>query len=310
MTRETFGTLSDGRPVERFTLAAGDLTARVLTLGAALQDLRLAGIPQPLTLGSEHLADYEGPMRYAGTVVGPVANRIAGASAVIDGKRHRFEANEGRNTLHGGFTGTHGRVWEEIDQGPARVTLGLTLADGEGGFPGTRRLSARFAAEAPARLTLTLTAETDAPTLINLANHSYWHLAGPGAPQELRSPAERYLPVDAEKLPTGEVAPVEDTRFDFRTARPVGGQGYDHCLCLAPARRPLARAAELTGGDLRMTMETTEPGLQVYDGRADGWVALEAQGWPEAPSRPDFPSVLLRPGERYEQVTRWSFARA
>lgn len=309
MTCESFGTLADGRPVERLTIAAGDLTVRILTFGAALQDLRLAGVAHPLTLGSDDLADYQGPMRYAGTIVGPVANRIAGASAEIDGRRHHFEANDGRNTLHGGRTGTQGRVWEVLRHGSAELALGLTLDDGEGGFPGNRRITARFVAEAPARLTLTLAAETDAPTLVNLANHSYWRLGGPGAPQELRSPAERYLPTGAENLPTGEIAPVESTRFDFRTPRRVGGQGYDHCLCLARARRPLTRAAELAGGGLRMAMETTEPGLQVFDGHAEGWVALEAQGWPDAPNRPEFPSILLRPGTRYEQVTRWRFER-
>ncbi|MDH3264530.1 MAG: galactose mutarotase, partial [Paracoccaceae bacterium] len=146
-----FGSPAGGRPVERLTIAAGELTARILTFGAALQDLRHAGVAHPLTLGSENLADYEGPMRTAGTIVGPVANRIAGATAMIDGQRHRFEANEGRNTIHGGSAGTQGKVWELRDEGPAHVTLGLTLADGEGGFPGTRRLTARFAAEAPAR---------------------------------------------------------------------------------------------------------------------------------------------------------------
>lgn len=307
MSREVFGRLPDGRAVERLAIGAGALSARVLTLGAGLSDLRFEGAP--LTLGSEALADYLGPLRYAGTVVGPVANRISGACARIDGRRFGFAANEGTATLHSGPEGTHGQLWQVLDHGPDALSLGLTLADGLGGFPGRRRLAARFAIAAPAALTLTLTAETDAPTLINLANHSFWHLDGQEGAQTLASPAAHYLPTDARKIPTGEIAPAAGTRFDFRTPRPVGGRGYDHCLCLSRARGPLALAATLAGGGLEMRMETTEPGLQVYDGNPAG-VALEAQGWPDAPNRPAFPSVLLRPGDRYRQVTRWSFRPA
>lgn len=326
-----FGTLPDGQPVERLELAAGELSVAILTLGAILQDVRLAGVEHSLTLGSGDLAAYEGPMAYFGAVVGPVANRVAGATCVVDGKRLSLVPNErGRTTLHGGALGTHARIWEVLDHGPDHATLALTLPDGEEGWPGTRRLTARFRVLPPATLEMVLEAETDAPTPVNLANHSYWCLGPDGLTgHKLQIAADRYLPVDADLIPAGPPAAVTGTAFDFRSPAAIGPQGaasYDHNFCLTEARRPLAEAVRLTGpSGLVLTIETTEPGLQVYDAARldtgdfrghDGapygphaGVALEAQGWPDAPNRPDFPPVLLRPGETYRQVTRWSFGR-
>lgn len=308
--RDIFGTTASGETVERIVLRAGDLTVTILTLGARVQDLRLAGVGHPLTAASGSLADHEGPQRYHGAIVGPVANRIAGAAATVDGRACRFPANEGPNTLHSGPRGTHARVWTVAEAAPARATLTLTLPDGDGGFPGNRLLTAAFRVESPARLVLDLTATTDAPTPMNLANHSYWCLNGPGqGGMTLRSPASRWLPVDAAKLPTGQVADVTDTAFDLRGGRAIGGQGYDHTLCLSPlSTHPPAPAAELSGAGVTMLLETTAPGLQVYDGLPDG-VALEPQGWPDALNRPQFPPVILHPGMVWRQETRWAFSR-
>lgn len=331
MTRiDPFGQLPDGRPVQRVRLAAGELSAAVLTWGAVLQDVRLAGVPWPLTLGGPDLAAYAGgPMQYCGSVVGPVANRISGATASIDGRQCRFEANiDGRATLHGGSTGTHAQLWQIADAAPDALTLALTLPDGLGGFPGTRRLRATFRLEPPATLTLTLATETDAPTPVNLANHSYWSLDGSAdhTGHRLTVAADRYLPTDALKLPR-DPTPVAGTPFDFRAGRVLTPpEGLDHNLCLAEARRPLTEAAELTGrSGVRLRLATTEPGLQVYD--AEGYssapfpghaghpygshagLALEAQGWPNALNRPDFPPILLRPGKTLEQTTRFRFDR-
>lgn len=308
MTRAPFGTLASGDRVERLTIAAGDLTASVLTLGAILQDVRLAG--RPLTLGSDSLADYERDMRFFGPVVGPVANRIAGAEAEIDGRTCRFPATEGPNTLHGGPLGTHARLWEVVAQGAARLTLRLRLPDSAEGFPGNRTFTARFEAEAPATLRLTLTAETDAPTLVNLTNHSYWQMGEAGAPQTFRAAAARRVALDSAKIPTGETPAVEGTAFDFRSGRAVGRGAYDLCLILADARRALTPVATLTGGSLALDLATTEPGLQIYDGAAPGALALEAQNWPGATHHPHFPTDLLRPGEVRAQVTEWRFRRA
>lgn len=309
--RSNFGTTASGEMVERVVIAAGDLTVTLLTLGARVQDLRLQGIAHSLTASGDRLADHEGPLCYHGAIVGPVANRIAGASAVIDGRACRFPANEGPNCLHSGPRGTHARVWQVADAGPDRATMTLDLPDGEDGFPGTRHLRAAFAVEPAGRLILELTARTDRPTPMNLANHSYWCLNGPGqGGMTLRSPAARWLPVDAANLPTGEVAAVEGTRFDFREGRAVGGQGYDHNLCLAPlAFHPPAPAAELAGEAVSLLIETTAPGLQVFDGLPEG-VALEPQGWPDAPNRAAFPAVILHPGQVWRQETRWSFRQS
>ena len=175
-----FGTMTDGRAVDAVRLQRGELTVTVLTLGAILQDVRLAGAPWSLTLGSDQIAAYDhGPMAYHGAVVGPVANRIAGARAPLDGRMLRFDANEaGRTCLHGGSTGLATRVWEIADAGLHHLTLRLTLADGDGGFPGNRVCDAAFVLGSDADLTLTLSAATDAPTLMNLTNHSFWSLDG------------------------------------------------------------------------------------------------------------------------------------
>ena len=318
-----FGTTRDGHEVHALSLAAGELNVTLLTYGAIVQSVRLSGVPHDLTMGSDRIADYETAMPYNGALIGPVANRISGASAEIDGRRYRFEANQGgRHTLHCGSTGFQTRIWSVLDHGRAHATLGLHAPDGLGGFPGNREITARFELVAPATLTLSLHATTDAPTLMNLANHSYWSLDG--APtwegHSLGIAADHVLTCDDEVIPTGEIRPVAGTPFDFR--RPVrlapGAPALDHNFCLARARGPLREAARLTGASgLSMTLATTEPGLQIYDGRLPvrpgsppyGALAIEAQGWPDAPNRPEFPSVLLTPEARYSQRTEWRFTR-
>ena len=324
-----FGTTSRGEAVHRLTLSDGPLTAAILTWGSNLQDVRLAGVPHSLTLGSPEFAPYEGPLASAGGLIAPVANRISGAAAPLDGRTVELEERPGEGlTLHSGSGGTHRKLWRVEDRGPAHALLAVDLPAGEAGFPGERRLTARWRAEGAA-LTLTVEATTDAPTWINVANHSYWNLDGSEtiAGHVLDCPADRYLPADDDGLVTGEVAPVDGTPLDFRGGRTLaaGAPHVDHCLVLSDARRDLEDAATLTGASgVGMTLATTEPGLQVYDGwklkdvgspdhggrplAAHRGVALEAQGWPDAPNRPGFPSVRLDPGETYRQVTRWTFA--
>ncbi len=322
-----FGTTSSGDPVQAIHLRGGELTAVILTRGAILQDLRLAGVPRSLTLGTDQLAAYEGRMAYFGAVVGPVANRISAAQASIAGKAYRFPPNEGPNLLHGGAAGTHAKLWQIEDIAADSLTLALTLPGGEGGFPGTRRLQARYALSDSA-LTLTLSATTDAETLINLAHHGYWNLDGSAttAGHSLRIAADHYLPVDGALLPIGEIRPVQGV-FDLRKGRVLDlTEGYDHNFCLSAAPRPLAFAAELTGkSGTRMTIETTAPGLQIYDGRAIATapapghsgqpygpyagLAIEPQHWPDAPANPGFPPITLSPGEPYEQTSRFTFTR-
>ena len=316
-----FGTANGGKPVEAITLRRGNLTARVLTWGAVLQGLWLEGVAYSLTLGSDQLADYEGAMRHHGAIIGPVANRISGAAAEIGGRSCRFDANQdGRICLHSGWAGTHRQVWEVAAADQASVTLAIDLADGVGGFPGNRRITARYALSNDALL-LTIQAQTDALTPLNVAHHGYWNLDGSPtwAGHRLRVAADHYLPVTTDFTPDGTVAEISGA-MDFRQDRTIapGDPSLDHNFCLSRARGTLRDVLWLTGrGGLTLTLATTEPGVQVYDGRDairplrgryEG-LALEPQFWPDALSHPDFPSILLAPRQAWQQQTRWRFSR-
>ncbi len=318
-----FGTTADGRAVDQIALASGDLTVNLLTLGAIVQDVRLAGVAHSLTLGSDRLADYESTMRYHGALIGPVVNRLAGAQAVIAGKTHHFEANQGNDImLHSGAAGTQFKIWQIADHGPTHATLTLDLTAGEGGFPGNRHVTARFTVSPPATLSLDLTVTTDAPTIVNFANHSYWNLDGTDCwnGHSLRIAADHALPTDDDFVATGEIAAVADTPLDFREARTirVGAPLLDNNWCLSDAPQPLRDVLWLRGqSGVMLTLATTCPGVQVYDGRAairpgkthhEG-LAIEAQDWPNAPAHPTFPSITLNPGDTYARQTVWRFSR-
>jgi aldose 1-epimerase len=289
--------------------------------------VRLAGEPHSLTLGSPDLGAYLGPMRFFGCVVAPVANRIGGASATIDGVVHRFEANFGPHTLHSGSAGTQGKVWRVTAADERSVAMQVDMVDGEGGFPGHRTLRATWAVSPPATLTLTLDAVTDRPTPLLVAHHPYWNLDGSEdwEGHALQVAAERYLPADAIDRPTGEVATVGGTPFDFRAGcRIPWGPKLDNSLVLSDRRRPLTPVATLTGASgLGLDIATTEPALHLYDGHGaaapgvrghDGrhhgpcaGVALEPQFWPDAMSHPHFPDVILRPDAPWTAQTRYTF---
>lgn len=318
-----FDHMPDGRPVEAIRLQGKCLSATVLTMGATVQDLRLVRVPHPLVLGFPRLAPYLGDGVYVGALVGRVANRIGGARFVLDGREIPVDANEGQNLLHGGRDGLHHQIWAIEDQGRDHVALCLDLPDGHMGFPGNLTIRAVISVTGDA-LSFDLSATCDAPTPVNLAHHGYFILDDSGdiRGHRLRVAADHYLPVDAGLIPTGEIAPVANTAFDFRVGRNIGPAGYDHNLCLGPRRQALRPVAELSGASgLAMVIETTEPGLQLYDGRhfdgiagLDGrrygpfaGVALETQGWPDAVNHPHFPDTILRPGEVYRAITRYGF---
>ncbi|SDI32968.1 aldose epimerase family protein [Aliiruegeria lutimaris] len=331
MTRDPFGSLKDGRPVERITLENDAIRASIITLGATLQDLRMAGCDRPLTLGSNTVTDYEdgGDLHYFGAIVGPVANRIYKARTVFDGRELQFDANGlGGHVLHGGAAGLHHKLWQVEEATQTRVLLSATAEDGEGGFPGNRRFEAEFVLEG-AGLTLKLRAETDAPTLMNLANHSYWNLGDKDDfhGHQLQIDADTYLPCDDTDIATGEIRDVAGTEMDFRIARALTSDDViDNNFCLSEQRVPLRQVGSLTGPDgVRLGIETTEPGLQIYDTRhlpAEGvpghdgkvyrpraGVAIEAQFWPDAPTHPTFPAIRMEPGEAWEQTTRFTFSQ-
>ena len=317
-----FGTTVAGQTVHKITIAHGDLSAAILTKGATLQSVRLAGVAHDLTLGSDRLADYEGKMRHHGSLVAPVVNRLTGARAPIGGKTFQFEANQSaRHTLHFGAMGSQHKVWDIAEASDSAVTLALTLPAGEGNMPGNRPVRATFAIT-EGGLRLDVTATSDALTLFNVANHSYWNLDGSDtwAGHQLQIAAERYLPVTQDLCPTGEIAAVDGSIFDLRRMRAItpGTDAYDHNFCLSDTRQGLREVLWLRGASgLTMTIATTEAGVQVYDGRGgqrpgrglyEG-LAIEPQMWPDAPNHADFPSIELQPGQTYHHTTVWAFAK-
>ncbi|MEY4983521.1 MAG: hypothetical protein RIR62_1787 [Pseudomonadota bacterium] len=316
-----FGTTADGHPVQKVTLGSGDFTAALLTYGAILQSVRLTGVPHDLTLGSDRIADYEGQMRYHGSLIGPVVNRIANAAATLDGRPLRFQANQdGRHCLHSGSTGSQHRHWRLAEATDVTCVMTLALPDGEGGFPGNRRITARWEVERPATLRLELTVTTDAPTFVNFANHSYWNLDGSDtwAGHKLRVAAPEVLRLTEALIPTGEILPVGGGPLDLRRGKLIspGSPALDTCFVLGRGREMLRDVLWLDGlSGVSMTVATTEPGIQVYDGRdairpgrrAFEGLAVEAQFWPDAPNHPAFPPIRLNPDEASVQVTEWRF---
>ena len=323
MTITTFGTTRTGTPVQRLTLQHGRLRVSLLTWGAALHGVWLDGVDHNLTLSSDRLADYEDALPYHGTLIAPVINRLTNGSAPIGGQLHQFEPNQdGRHSLHSGATGSHRQVWDVIDHSPTSATLALVLADGTGGFPGDRRMTARYSLQNQA-LQLHITATTTQLTLMNAGNHSYWNLDGTPtwAGHRLRIAADRTLHTTSDLTPTGSIQRTADTPLDLREARQIapGSPPLDTCFCLADQNRRLTECLWLTGQNgLKLTLATTAPALQVYDGRAairpgrvayEG-LAIEAQGWPDAPNHPHFPGIDLHPGQLWQQTTEWHFSPA
>jgi aldose 1-epimerase len=308
-------------------IASGALSARVLTYGAALQDVRLAGHGHALTLGGPDLAAYEGPFNSFGTVIGPYANRMRDACAPLDGTVLRFAPNLPDGHLLHSPPGLHRAVWQVAEAGADHVTLALELAHMADGFPGARRVTARYSVAGGA-LRLDLRMVTDRPTLASLANHSYWCLDPvPGIDGHiLQVIADATTELDAGLVATGRTLPVAGTEYDFRTPRELAPlDRLDINFCLSDAATPLRPVAILTGrSGITMEMATTAPGLQVYDGQgidaqgrkghggiaygARAGLALEAQIWPDAANNPGFAPARIDAAAPFEQVTEWRFS--
>ncbi|MGP4013558.1 aldose epimerase family protein [Streptomyces sp. 4N124] len=318
---ELFGTLSDGTSVHRWTLERANVRVRILSYGGIVQSVEVPdreGRPGNVVLGFADLDAYPAhPEPYFGALIGRYANRIAGGRFPLDGVTYALEPNNGPNSLHGGGRGFDKRVWDmtPVEHG---VRLARISPHGEEGFPGRLEVSATYTLDGAGALRIAYEAVTDAPTIVNLTNHSYWNLSGAGnaAGHELRIAASRFTPVDEDLIPTG-VAPVEGTRFDFRAERKVGA-GYDHNFVLDKGVTSAPeRVAELydPASGRALTVATTEPGLQLYTADhlsepfspGDG-IALETQHFPDSPNRPDFPSTVLRPGEVFRSETVYGFS--
>ena len=283
-------------------LGTGPLRIEIWPLGARLNQAHYGGIA--LLDESRDRAEALGPKHFNGAVVGPVANRIADGRVEIAGRSYDLPKNEnGVTTLHGGNEGLHARDWTVADLSDDEAVLTIDLADGECGLPGNRRFTARYSV-GETDFTVTLEATSDAETLVNLALHPYWALdAGGRAGLVLSVQADGYTPVDPRKIPTGEVAPVDGTIFDLRAAGEPSS-GIDHNFVLTGAQP----AVRLAGPTLLLEIETDAPGLQIYSGKETG-IAIEPQHFPDAPHHPGFPSILLRPGETYRQVSTYRLSR-
>jgi aldose 1-epimerase len=303
-----------------------------------------AGRPGDIVLGFDSLEGYLRGSPYFGAIVGRYANRIAGARFTLEGTSHRLAANDHGNALHGGVRGFDKVVWDAIpfaDSTRSGLRLHQVSADGEEGYPGRLDVTVTYEVTDANELRITYHATTDKATVLNLSHHGYFNLAGRAAPDilghELLLAADRYTPVDASLIPTGEIASVDGTPFDFRTATPIGdridaddrqlryGKGYDHNFVVLGTPGTLRLAARVRDPESGRTMEvlTTEPGIQFYSGNfLDGTLVgkggatyghraglcLETQHFPDSPHHAAFPTTLLRPGQAFRSETIYRFA--
>jgi aldose 1-epimerase len=343
---EEFGKLPDGSVVKRYTLKnKNGVVAKVIEYGAILSELWVPdrnGQPGNVVAGFDHLAQYLNGHPFFGATTGRFANRIAKGRFTLEGKEYTLATNNGPNALHGGLKGFDKQLWKSeplpAKAGEEGVRFTYLSNDGEEGYPGNLNVTVTYTLTDDNALVIDYTATTDKPTIINLTNHSYFNLAGSGdiLNHELRVTADRYTPVTDQLIPTGELAPVAGTPFDFQQTTKIGARfsqltnnprGYDHNLVLKRQGAGLEAIAwvnePMTGR--RMEVLTTEPGLQLYTGNfLDGKLTgiggvtykqhsafcLETQHFPDSPNHPNFPSTTLRPGEKYRTTTVYRFPKA
>ncbi|TDQ64389.1 aldose 1-epimerase [Maritalea mobilis] len=325
MTVELFDNLPDGSKVDKIELRSGNSQCSILTYGATIQYLNFGFSDVSIVVGADHIAPYLEELRYFGASIGPVSNRIAGGKFVLANKIYHLTKNEeGRHCLHSGSNGAHNRLWKILDKTRNAVRLWTRFADAEDGFPGERDVTASFVLE-DGVLGITYWAITDQPTPISLTSHAYFNLSADETIIDhlLEVKAQHYLPVNAEKIPTGEVSVVFDTPYDFSELRQISARPYDHNFCLQKTSGELSLAARLVAPERNGGIElwTTEPGVQVYTythgkqaEKKDGFshkivpycsIALEPQKWPDAINQRNFNSPVIVPGETYEHQIRF-----
>jgi aldose 1-epimerase len=348
MTRQPFGALPDGGGVDVYAFTnTNGVEVRAMSYGATIVSIRTPGSHgqfQDIVLGFDAFDDYLTKARYFGSIVGRYGNRIAGGRFRLDGSTVQLTINNGANHLHGGAKGFDRRIWrsEPFDRETGSgVTFTYTSADGEEGYPGELTTSVTYTLTPRNELVLEYVATTDKATPINLTNHSYFNLAGRGRGDILQHQmtvhAGQYVPTDADQIPTGEIASVTGTPFDFRTPVAIGrsidtddeqirrGNGYDHTFVIdgwsddgsrSGELHPAAHVADPVSGRT-LDVATTEPGVQFYSGnnlvlarngfgRRTGF-CLETQHFPDSPNLSAFPSAILRPGDTYRSKTAYSF---
>ncbi len=343
VTKAICGKTSNGTAVEIYTLTDARLSVQIITFGARIVRIVTpdrTGKKADVVLGYDNLAQYETDKTYFGAVVGRYGNRIAKGTFQIGGNTFHIPVNNGANALHGGPVGFDHKVWTAHAL-PNGVELTLVSPDGDMGFPGVLTAHVRYTLES-ASLRIAYSATSTKPTPVNLTNHSYFNLAADGRGTILGDiltvNAKQYTPTDAGLIPTGKLAPVAGTPFDFTRPTPIGSRigtaneqlklagGYDHNFVLvsgaAPGTLHLAARAYDPNSGRTLTVTTTEPGVQFYTGNfLDGTVAgklgvhypknaafcLETQHFPDSPNHANFPSALLVPGKTMHSVTVFTF---
>ena len=346
LPEEAFQTTVDGKPVALYTLHAGDITMQVTNYGARVVSLWTPdreGRYEDIVLGYENIGRYidNTGERFLGAVVGPYANRIAKGRFTLDGAEYTLPLNNNGQTLHGGLKGVDRVVWDVVSATDDKLVLHYLHPDGQDGFPGNLDIEMTYSLTPDNEFRVDYKATTDKPTVANFSHHPFFNLKGEGngtvLDNVLTINASHTTPVDSVLIPTGQIAPVEGTPFDFREPHAIGerigadnqqlrnGGGYDHNWVLdKPEAGTVSLAAEAyepaTG--IRMKIYTDQQGLQFYAGQGmDGkevgkrgdrhnfrsGIALETQNFPDAPNHDNFPSSVLRPGETYTQHTVYAF---
>ncbi len=345
--KQAFGATSEGAPVELYTLTnANGMQAGIITYGGTVVSLTApdrTGKFADVVLGLDDVAAYQKGDAFFGALIGRYGNRIGKAQFMLDGKTYSLIPNNNGNMLHGGPQGFDKKVWTATPgTSPEGQTLALAYVskDMEQGFPGTLTTKVVYTLTEKNELKIEYSATTDKPTVVNLTNHAYFNLAGPGEGDilghEVMIAADRYTPVDAGLIPTGELAPVAGTPFDFTKSTAIGarigqddpqlkfGLGYDHNWVLNKTGADLTKAAEVHEAKTGRIMEvwTTEPALQFYTGNFlngslkgkgktyahRGAFCMETQHYPDSPNKPAFPTTELKPGETYHSTTVYKFS--
>ena len=346
VTKRSFGT-ADGAPVDLYTLTNGNgMEAAITNYGGIVVSLKTpdrAGQFADVALGFDSLDGYLKDNPYFGAIIGRYGNRIAKARFTLNGVEYKLAVNNGENALHGGVKGFNKQVWtanESTVDGAPGVELHYLSKDGEEGYPGNLDVTVTYSLTGANELKIAYSATTDKDTVVNLTNHSYFNLKGQGEGDILdhvvQIDADRYTPVDAGLIPTG-IESVKGTPFDFTKPTAIGarinepnqqlkfGNGYDHNFVLNGPAGTMKQAAEVYSPKTGRVMQvlTTEPALQFYTGNfLDGSIkgkggkmynfrygfCMETQHYPDSPNHPDFPSTVLKPGQRYQTQTVYKFS--
>ncbi|RYY53254.1 MAG: galactose mutarotase [Chitinophagaceae bacterium] len=319
-----------------FILKRAEIEVKISNYGACIMSVAVPdknGVKANVVAGFDDPADYLSEHPYFGTIVGRVANRLAGASFPLDGRTVQLSLNEKVNQLHGGFEGFDKKYWRVKEHTDTMLELAYTSPDGEEGYPGTLETTVRYTLSPANSLLVEYTATTDKPTIVSLTNHSYFNLSGFESDtiydHRLKLNADHYTIKNATNTSTGEFGNVKNTALDFHQEKRIGDRihemvtdrGYDHNYVLKDGPAPAATLYDPVSGR-SLNVYTDQPGVQVYtsnwwDGtikgsqgkyyQQHGAVALETQGFPDAPNHPSFPSMVLRPGETYHSYTIFEF---